>query len=114
MGIQQGLYTTISKLSDGNCDQPFAFYWSWFDIAQAHSEIPPDQVLDAITSATKPGCGRFIHLTALLALHFAGDAGSDGILAPHSVDLRILGRFGWFFPHQRARCDSAIALLAEE
>ena len=92
MGIQQGLSTTISRLSDQNYDQSFTFYRFWFDVAKTHSEIPPDQILDAIWNNRGahlvPAHGKFIHPTALLSLRFAGDAESDSILAPHSVGLR--------------------------
>ena len=93
MGIQNGLSTTISRLSDQNYDQSFAFYRFWFDIAHTHSEIPPDQILDVIwdnrwANDVRPSHGKFIHPTALLYLRFAGDAESDSILAPHSVGLR--------------------------
>ena len=96
MGIQRGLYTTISKLSDQNYDQSFPFYRFWFDIAQAHSEVTLDQIFDAIwdnrgagATAISPRCGKLILPNALLALRFTGDAESDSILAPHSVGLRI-------------------------
>ena len=91
--IQIALGSTISQLSDQNYDQKFPFYRFWFDLAQTHSEIPPDQVFDAIwgfreTTAIKHGGGKLIHPTAPLALRFASDAESDHILAPHNVALR--------------------------
>ena len=94
MGIQQGLSTTIRELSDQNYDQSLTLYRFWFNVAQAHSEIPPDQILDAIwdkrgTSVIQPGSGILIHPTAFLTLRFAGDVESDSILAPHNVGLQI-------------------------
>ena len=91
--IQRALDSTISQLSDQNYDQKFTFYRFWFDLAQAHSEIPPDQAFDAIwgfrrTSAIQDGYGKLIHPTAPLALRFASDAESDRILAPHNIALR--------------------------
>ena len=93
MGIQQGLSATITNLSDQNYDQSFALYRLRFDIAQTHSEIPPNQIIDLIwdnrwSKELRPNHGKFVHPTALSALRFAGDAESDSILAPHSVDLR--------------------------
>ena len=94
MSIQRSLSSTISRLSDQNYDQSFAFYRFWFDIAHTHSEIPPDQILDTIWDnrgagpGIQPGHTQFIHSTAFLVLRFAGDAESDSILGPHSVGLR--------------------------
>ena len=93
------LDSKTSQLSDQNYDQKFTFYRFWFDLAQVHSEISPDQVFDAIWGFRKTaighGSGKFIHPTAPLALRFASDAESDGILASHNVVLsgRLCARF---------------------
>ena len=84
----------IRELPGQNYGRSFAFYQFLFNIAQAHSETPPDQILDAIwdnrgTGVIQPSSGKLIHPTALLALRFAADAESDSILAPHSVGLQI-------------------------
>ena len=94
MGIQRGLYTTIHKLSGQNYDQSFTFHQFWFNIAQAHSETPPDQILDAtwdnkVTGVMEPPSSKLIHPTALLALRFAADAELDSTLTPHSIGLQI-------------------------
>ena len=94
MGIQRGSSTTIRELSSQNYGRSFAFYQFLFNIAEAHSETPPDQILDAIwdnrgTGVIQPSSGKLIHPAALLALRFAADAESDSTLAPHSVGLQI-------------------------
>ena len=94
MGTQQGLSTTIKELSDQNYDQLFAFCRLWFDIARAHSQISPDQILGTIwynrgLGAIQSPLGKLIHSTAPSTLRFVGDAKPDSILSPHSVSLRI-------------------------
>ena len=97
--IQLSLDSTINQLSDQNYDQTLKFYRFWFDLAQTHSEIPPDQVFDNIWGFRKssgvehPSSGFFPR--AQLALRFASDAESDGILAPRNVALqsRLCARF---------------------
>ena len=92
-GILGTLHSAINQLSDQNYVQKFTFYCFWFDLAQTHSEIPPDQVFEAIWGSRKSygiehESTGFLHPRAQLALRFASDAESDGILAPHSVALR--------------------------
>ena len=94
MGIQRSISTTIHQLSDQNYDRPFTFHRFWFNIAQAHCETPPDQILDAIWDNKVTGVIEFpsckpIHPTGLLALHFTANAELDSTLAPHSVGLQI-------------------------
>ena len=69
----------IRELPGQNYGRSFAFYQFLFNIAQAHSETPPDQILDAIwdhrrTGVIQPSSGKLIHPAALLALRFAADA----------------------------------------
>ena len=91
--IETALGSVVGKLSDNNYAQSTAFYRLWFEIGQTYPQVPSDQVSDAIwnnrgTTSTDPGCGKLIHPTAHLIVHFAGDAESGRILAPHSTGLQ--------------------------
>ena len=85
--IHAALGSTINKISDENYDQSLDFYRFWFEIAQTYSQIPPDQIFNAIWD-NRGGPNGLFHPTAHLILRFASDAESDRILGPHSVGLR--------------------------
>ena len=90
--IQAALKSVIAKISDKNYDESFAFYRFWFEIAQTHSQILPDQIFEDIcknrgSTAIDGRKGKLIHPTAQLILRFVTDAESDPILGPHSVGL---------------------------
>ena len=98
VGIDAALDSTINKISDQNYDQSLDFYRFWFEIAQTYSQIPPNQIFNAIydnRGSLNTRSGKLIHPTAHLILRFAGDAESDRILGPHSVGLqsRLCTRF---------------------
>lgn len=91
--IVPALGSVFGGLSDQNYEKSFAFFRLWFGIGQAHSQIPPDLILDVVyeNRARAPSHSDFICLTAHLLLRFIGDVELDPIFAPHSAGLR--GRF---------------------
>ena len=84
----------VYKLSDQNYTQSFTVYRFWFDIGQTYCQLPSSQIFGNIwrnitaKSSINPRQGRLIHSTAHLAVRFATDAESDGVLADHSFGLR--------------------------
>ncbi|KAF9646041.1 hypothetical protein BDM02DRAFT_3189166 [Thelephora ganbajun] len=93
-GIQNCLGSVIARLSDKNYEQSLAFYRFWFEVGHTYSQIPSDQIFDAIwnnrlSSGLDPERdGKLIHPTAHLIVRFAGDAELDHLLAPHSAGLQ--------------------------
>ena len=91
--IDGGLGSAVGALSDQNYAQSLDFYRFWFGVAQAHYQVPSDQIFDAIwknrgTTGINSDYGPLFHSTAHLILRFAGDAELDHALAPHSSGLQ--------------------------
>ena len=85
--IQRTLGSVASSISDENYDKSFASYRFWFEIAQTHSQNPPDQILDTLYNSVGTAT-ELVHPTAHLIVRFASDAESDHILAPHCIGLQ--------------------------
>ena len=96
--IEEILDLVVSKLSDQNYAQSFAFYRSWFDIGHTYHQISSDRVFDAVwrrivaESGINPETGNLFHSTDLLVLRFMSDVESDCILAPHNLRSRLCTR----------------------
>ena len=91
--IQQALDILISRMSDKNYDQTFAYYRLWFEITQAHSRKYPDQIFDSLfqnrgTQGIRPGRGGLVHSAAHLIVRFTRDAESDDTLGPYAIGLQ--------------------------
>jgi len=88
--IGEALGLVVGELSDQNYAQSLDFYRFWLGAGQTYTQIPLDQIFDAIWnnraagSSIVPNSGQLTHSTAHLILRFAGDAESDHILAPYT------------------------------
>ena len=92
--IEGALGSVISALSEENYERSLSQYCFLFEIAQAHSQIPPDLIFNSIRNPIRnrelPSHDNqdIIYPASPLILRFAGDVESDSILASHSVGLR--------------------------
>ena len=91
--IQKGLGNSISRISEQNYDETFAFHRLWIEITQTYSPKHPDEILDTLfdnrgTKGIEADINKFIHSTAHLILRFAGDAESDSTLGPYAIGLQ--------------------------
>jgi len=92
--IQKALGSVISKLSDQNYEQSFAYFRFWFGIGQTYSQIPSDLALDSIYENRRSApwdphrCFSFIYPAAPLIFRLVNDVESDPTLAPYTTGIR--------------------------
>ena len=90
--IKEALASAVKTLSDESYEKSFAYFRLWFEIAQTHSQIPSDLILDTISTYRTEGPldDKSIHPTARLILRLVNDVELDSTLAPHNTGLRSL------------------------
>jgi len=92
--IGDALGFVVGELSDKNYSQSLDFYRFWLGSGQTHTEVPSDQIFDAIWrnratgNSINSGIGQLIHSAAPLILRFASDVESDRILSPYNAGLQ--------------------------
>jgi len=89
--IQKALGSVVSKLSDQNYEQSFAYFRFWFGIAQTYSQIPSDLALDSIYESRESAPHDhpyFNYPAAPLILRLVNDVESDPTLAPYTTRTR--------------------------
>jgi len=92
--IADALGFVVGELSDKNYSQSLDFYRFWLGSGQTHTEVPSDQIFDAIWRNRATGnsidsnSGKLIHSAAPLILRFASDVESDRILSPYNAGLQ--------------------------
>lgn len=91
--IGQALSLVVRELTEKNHTQSLAFYRFWLETGRTYTQIPPDQIFDAIwddrtTGSIEPRYGQIFNSRAHLHLRFANDVESDPILAPYNSGLQ--------------------------
>ena len=91
--IRKALNILISRISEQNYDESFAFYRLWLDITQNYSQKYPDRIFDSLfdnrgAQGLTDNINKLTHSTAHLIVRFAGDVESDSILGPYAIGLQ--------------------------